>query len=85
MTEASNSQTPLTTTFRLKVNGEPVVIDTVGSAYQFITRLSSIEWMEFRALHEGAITALEAAADNAMVRVQATTALRELFARTKLL
>jgi hypothetical protein len=85
MTDVSDSQTPLNATFRLKVNGEAVVIDAVGPAYRFITRLSSVEWMEFRSLHEGAIAALEAAADNAMMSIPATNALRTLFVRAKLL
>ena len=62
-----------------------MTIDTVGQAYRFITILSPIEWMEFRSLHEEAKIALEAAAGNAMLTVQATQALRLLFARARLL
>jgi hypothetical protein len=67
------------------LNGETVSIDTVGQAYRFITELSSVEWMEFRSLHHDAVTALGSAAENAMLTVQATNALRALFARANLL
>jgi hypothetical protein len=83
--EAATSETPLRATFRVKVNGKAVSIGTVGQAYRFITNLSSIEWMEFRSLHGDAIALLEGAADNAMLTVQATAALRALFVRAKVL
>jgi hypothetical protein len=67
------------------LNGETVSIDTVGQAYRFITELSSVEWMEFRSLHHDAVAALRSAAENAMLTVQATNALRALFARANLL
>ena len=60
-------------------------IGTVGQAYRFITNLSSIEWIEFRSLHDDAVSALQHAADNGMLTVQATNALRALFVRAKLL
>ena len=41
--------------------------------------------MEFRALHDEAMALLERAAENAMVTVQATNAVRALFVSTKLL
>jgi hypothetical protein len=41
--------------------------------------------MEFRSLHGAAVAALQEASDNAMLTVQATNALRALFARAKLL
>jgi hypothetical protein len=41
--------------------------------------------MEFQALHNDAKAALEAAAENGMMIVQATNAVRALFARAKLL
>jgi hypothetical protein len=41
--------------------------------------------MEFRSLHGNAVASLQKAAENAMLTVQATTALRALFARAKLL
>jgi hypothetical protein len=85
MSNVSDSQTPLTATFRIKLNGETISIDTVGRAYDFITNLSSVEWMEFRSLHDDAVALLEGAAGNAMLRVQATNALRALFVRAKLL
>jgi hypothetical protein len=85
MDNVSDSATKLRATFRIKVNGEAVAIATVGQAYDFITRLSTIEWMEFRTLHDEARAALEAAAGNAMLSGKATDALRALFARTKLL
>ena len=85
MSDISSSQTPLRATFMVKLSGEPVAMATVGQAYQFIASLGSVEWMEFRSLHEEAIAALEAAAENAIMSVQATNALRKLFARAKLL
>ena len=85
MSDAANSDTPLRASFQIKLNGKPVVIATVGQAYQFITSLSTVEWMEFRFLHDEAKAALEAAAENAILSVQATNALRALFARAKLL
>jgi hypothetical protein len=74
--DAARSETPLRATFKVKVNGKTVLIGTVGQAYKFITNLSSIEWMEFKSLHDEAIASLEGAADNAMLTVQATDALR---------
>jgi hypothetical protein len=53
----------------------------VGQAYRFITSLSTVEWMEFRSLHEDAKVALEAAAEIAIMSVQATNALRALLTR----
>ena len=85
MTEASNSGTPLKATFRIKLNGETVDIGTVGQTYRFVTSLSAVEWMEFKSLHDDARVALEAAAENAIMTVQATNALRALFVRAKLL
>ena len=41
--------------------------------------------MEFRTLHDDAVSYLEKTADNAMLTVQATNALRALFVRAKLL
>ena len=67
------------------MNGKTILIGTVGQAYKFITNLSSIEWMEFKSLHDEAIASLEGAADNAMLTVQATDALRALFVRAKVL
>lgn len=85
MSLALNSETPLRTTFRIRLNGETVSIATVGQAYQFLTKLSSIEWMEYRALHNDAVDLLERAASNAMLAVQATNAVRALFVSAKLL
>jgi hypothetical protein len=85
MIEASTSDTPLSASFQVKLNGESVVIATVGQAYRFITRLNTVEWMEFQSLHNDAKVALEAAAGNGMMIVQATDAIRALFARAKLL
>jgi hypothetical protein len=85
MAEVSSSDTPLKATFKLRLNGETVTLGTVGQAYRFITNLSSVEWMEFQALHEDAVNSLKKAADNAMLTVQATNALRVLFVRAKLL
>ncbi len=85
MREPSSSETPLKTTFKVKLNGETVSIATVGQAYRFITRLSSVEWMEFRSLHDDAVRSLRSADENATLTVQATNALRALFARASLL
>jgi hypothetical protein len=85
MNNTSKSETPLTATFKIKLNGETISITTVGQAYDFITNLSSVEWMEFRSLHDDAVTALENAADNAILRIPATHALRALFVRARLL
>jgi hypothetical protein len=85
MSEASNSDTPLRTTFNISLNGKTVSIGTVGQAYQFITSLSSVEWMEFKSLHEDAVNSLQGAAANGMLTVQATNALRALFIRARLL
>jgi hypothetical protein len=41
--------------------------------------------MEFRSLHNDAVTSLRSAAENAMLTAQATNALRALFARASLL
>ena len=81
----SASETPLRSTFRIKLNGQTVSIGTVGEAFRFITSLSAVEWMEFRALHEDALVSLQRAAANAMLTVQATNALRALFVRARLL
>ncbi|MEH2506877.1 hypothetical protein V1290_005688 [Bradyrhizobium sp. AZCC 1578] len=83
--DTADSDTPLRALFKISLNGKTVSIATVGQAYRFITNLSSIEWIEFRALHAEAVQALQGAADNAMLTVQATDALRALFVRAKLL
>jgi hypothetical protein len=83
MNEVSHSDTPLKATFRIKLNGETVGIKTVGDAYRFITSLSTVEWMEFQSQHNDAKVAL--AAEDAMMSVQATNALRVLFVHAKLL
>ncbi|HSJ41225.1 MAG TPA: hypothetical protein VK955_09250 [Xanthobacteraceae bacterium] len=83
--DAADSDTPLRAIFQINLNGQTVSIGTVGQAYRFITNLSSIEWIEFRALHADAVSALQRAAGNAMLTIQATNALRALFVRAKLL
>ena len=83
--DAADSETPLRAVFKISLNGSTVSISTVGQAYRFITNLSSIEWIEFRSLHADAVSALQRAAGNAMLTVQATNALRALFVRAKLL
>jgi hypothetical protein len=85
MSDPSQSETPLRATFEIRLNGKTISIATVGQAYQFITNLSSVEWLEFKTLHEDAIRSLENAAENAMLTVQATNTLRVLFGRAKLL
>jgi hypothetical protein len=85
MSDASISETPLRTTFKIKLNGKALSIATVGHAYQFLTSLNSIEWMEFRSLHAEAISLLDGAAANAMLTVPATNAVRALFVRAGVL
>jgi hypothetical protein len=85
MREPSNSDTPLNATFKVKLNGKTVSIATVGQAYRFITNPGSVEWMEFRSLHDDALASLRGAAENAMLAAHATNALRALFARARLL
>ena len=85
MSDAAACETPLRTTFKIKLDGKTASIATVGQAYQFLTSLSSIEWLEFRSLHDDAVNWLARAAGNAMLTVPATNALRALFASAKLL
>jgi hypothetical protein len=85
VSETSDSDTPLRAIFKINLNGKTVSIATVGQAYRFITNLSSIEWIEFRSLHADAVSALQRAAGNAILTVQATNALRALFVRARLL
>ena len=68
--------TPLRASFKIKLNGEPLTIATVGQAYRLLNSLSPVEWMEFRALHAAAMVALEAAAANAMRSLQTSLRLR---------
>jgi hypothetical protein len=84
LNDASNSQTPLKASFNIRFNGRTILVATVGQAYTFLDSRSPVEWMEFRSLHTDAKVALEAAAGNAMLNIQATAALRLLFARAKL-
>jgi hypothetical protein len=81
----SESETPLTATFRIKLNGETLSIATVGHAYRFISTLSKAESMGLESQLDETKAALSAAAENAMMSVQATNMLRALFARAKLL
>ena len=83
--DATDSDTPLRAVFKINLNGKTVSIGTVGQAYRFITNLSSVEWIEFRLLHAEAVSALQRAASNGMLTVQATSALRALFIRANLL
>jgi hypothetical protein len=83
--DVAECDTPLRAVFQIRVNGKAVSITTVSQAYRFITSFSSVEWIEFRALHADAVQALQRAAGNAMLTVQATDALRVLFVRAKLL
>ncbi len=85
MSDASVSETPLRTIFEIRLNGKTLSIATVGQAYRFLTNLSSIEWMEFRALHADAVSRLQGAADDAMLSVPATDAVRALFVRARML
>jgi len=85
MSDPASSETRLQTTFNIKVNGKPIAISTVGEAYQFLANLNSVEWMEFKSLHDKAMATLEAAADNAIMAIQATNAVRTLFVNAKLL
>jgi len=93
MIEASRSETPLRTTFSIKLNGKTVAIATVGQAYQFLTSLNSVEWMEHRSQHDAAIEALKGAADNdklygnamryAAMRVRSRWEIEQYLARKK--
>ena len=85
MRDAAACETPLRTTFKISLDGKTVSIATVGQAYQFLTGLGSIEWMEFRSLHDDAINSLQGAADNAILTIPATNAVRALFIGAKLL
>ena len=85
MSDAASSETPLRTTFKIELDGRTVSIATVGQAYQFLTGLSSVEWLEFRSLHDDAVDLLERAAGKGMLTVPATNALRALFVAAKLL
>jgi hypothetical protein len=85
MSDAATCETPLRTTFKIRLNGATVSIATVGQAYQFLTSLSSVEWLEFRSLHDDAVNWLARAAGDAMLTVPATNAVRALFASAKLL
>ena len=85
MNDPSSSETPLRTTFKIRLNGDTLAIATVGQAYQFLTNYNSVEWMEFRSLHDDAVEALKGAADNGILVVQATNAVRALFVSAKLL
>jgi hypothetical protein len=85
MSATSLSETPLRTAFRIRLNGKSVCIATVGQAYQFLTSLSSIEWVEFHSLHNDAVDLLERAAGDAIMAVPATNAVRSLFVRAKIL
>jgi len=85
MRDPASSETRLRTTFNIKVNGQPIAISTVGQAYQFLSSLNSEEWLEYKALHDQAMATLEAAADSAILTVQATDAVRTLFVNAKLL
>jgi hypothetical protein len=85
MSDPASSETRLRTTFNIKVNGKLTAISTVGQAYQFLSSLNSVEWMEFKSLHDQAMVSLQAAADNAIMAIQATNAVRTLFVSAKLL
>ena len=85
MSDASISETPLRTIFEIRLNGKTVSISTVGQAYRFLTNFSSVEWMEFRSLHADAVTWLQGAADNAILTVPATDAVRALFVKARVL
>ena len=85
MSDASISATPLRTTFQIKPEREDGIDRDCGSGLSVPTNLSSIEWTEFRSLHADAISWLERAADNAMLTVPATNAVRTLFVRANML
>jgi hypothetical protein len=85
ISKACGSETPLRTTFRIRLNGEILSIATVGQAYRFLTEYSSVEWMEFCFLRDEAVDLLARAADNGMLTVQATNAVRALLVSTRLL
>ena len=45
MSDPSSSDTPLRTTFKIRLNGSTLAIATVGQAYQFLTNYNSVEWL----------------------------------------
>ena len=86
MSEAPNSRTPLRATFKIKLNGETVSIATVGQAYRSVhnkSELNRVDGIQVAARRRR--SSLQEAADSATLTVQATNALRALFARAKLL
>jgi hypothetical protein len=85
MTNPLQSQTPLSASFTLTVDGKPLVIQTVGSALRFISENQCVEWMEHYGAYNSAKAALEQAAANAMMARAATDALRFLLSQSKLL
>ena len=85
MPDSLQSRTPLAATFTLTVDGNLVMIQTVGSALRFISENRCVEWIEYQGAYNAAKAALERAATDAMLARAATDALRVLFTQSKLL
>jgi hypothetical protein len=85
MIDPLESNTPLTATYTLTVDGEPVVIRTVGSALRFLSENRCVEWTEHQDAYDTARLSLERAASNAIMSHAATNALRVLLTQSKLI
>ena len=78
------SETRLHAIFKIRINGEPVTIQTIGEASRLLSDYRHIEWMQFYRLHRRACAALEAASESAVMVRPATDAVRRLFRQAKL-
>jgi hypothetical protein len=79
MRDSVRSETRLHAIFRIRVDGEPVTIQTVGEASRLLSDYRFIEWMQFYRLHKAARAALDAASESAVMARPATDAVRRLF------
>jgi hypothetical protein len=84
MRDPVHSETRLNAIFRIRIDGEPVTIQTVGEASRFLSDYRFIEWMQFYRLHRVACAALVAASESAVMVRPATDAVRRLFRQAHL-
>jgi hypothetical protein len=84
MRDPVHSETRLNAIFRIRINGEPVTIQTVGEASRLLSDYRFIEWMQFYRLHKAACAALIAASESAVMVRPATDAVRRLFRQANL-
>jgi hypothetical protein len=84
MRDPVHSETRLHAIFRIRVNGEPLTIQTVGEASRFLSDYRFIEWMQFYRLHKAACEALIAASESAVMVRPATDAVRRLLRQAHL-